>query len=132
MRLSLGNSGGRIKVEMRQDRTPVPMGAASELRCAQPLAQEQESGNPVGSASAPWSITQKPPQTVGLPAGTHISLERQRAAGQGFSLSLFFFFVFFFRAAPTAYGGSQARGPIGTTAGGLHHSHSNAGSELCL
>ena len=94
--LSLGNAAGRIKVEMRQDRTPVPMGAASELRCAQPLAQEQESGNPVGSASAPWSITQKPPQTVGLPAGTHISLERQRAAGQRFSLSLFFFFSFLF------------------------------------
>ena len=35
-------------------------------------------------------------------------------------------------AAPAAYGGSQARGPIGAAAAGLHHSHSNAGSELCL
>ena len=45
---------------------------------------------------------------------------------------LFFFFFFFclFRAAPAAYGGSQARGPIGAPAAGLHHSH--AGSELCL
>ena len=31
-----------------------------------------------------------------------------------------------------AHGGSQARGQIGATAAGLHHSHSNAGSELCL
>ena len=34
-----------------------------------------------------------------------------------------------FRAAPTAYGGSQARGPIGAAAAGLHHSHRNAGSK---
>ena len=39
-------------------------------------------------------------------------------------------FCLFFRAAPTAYGGSQARGPIRATAAGLHHSHSNVGSEL--
>ena len=31
-----------------------------------------------------------------------------------------------------AYGGSQARGRIGAAAAGLHHSHSNLGSELCL
>ena len=42
-----------------------------------------------------------------------------------------FFFFFFFclfafsRAAPMAQGGSQARGPIGAIATGLHHSHSN-------
>ena len=35
-------------------------------------------------------------------------------------------------AAPAAYGGSQARGRIGAIATGLHQSHSNAGSELCL
>ena len=33
-----------------------------------------------------------------------------------------------FRAAPGAYGGSQARGIIGATSAGLHHSHSKAGS----
>ena len=38
-------------------------------------------------------------------------------------------FFWLFRAALAAYGGSQARGRIGTTAAGLHHSHSNAGSE---
>ena len=36
---------------------------------------------------------------------------------------------FFFRAAPTAYGDSQARGPIRATAAGLHHRHRNEGSE---
>ena len=35
-------------------------------------------------------------------------------------------------AAPAAYGGSQARGPIGAVATGLRHSHSNTKSELCL
>ena len=44
----------------------------------------------------------------------------------------FFFFFGLFRAAPVAYGGSQARGPIGAVAAGLHHSHSNSGSELHL
>ena len=42
-----------------------------------------------------------------------------------------FFFVFF-RAAPVAYGGSQARSPIGAVAAGLRHRHSNVGSELHL
>ena len=44
------------------------------------------------------------------------------------SLSLFFRF----RAAPVAHGSSQARGRIGAVAASLHHSHSNAGSKLCL
>ena len=45
-----------------------------------------------------------------------------------------FFFVFlpFLVPAPGAYGGSQARSPIGAVATGLHHSHSNVGSEPCL
>ena len=39
------------------------------------------------------------------------------------------FFVFcLFRAAPMAYGGSQARGRITATAASLQHSHSNARS----
>ena len=36
------------------------------------------------------------------------------------------------RAAPVAYGGSQARGLIRAVAAGLHQNHSNTGSELCL
>ena len=47
----------------------------------------------------------------------------------------FFFFFGVFRAEPTAYGGSQARGPIGAVvpplrppSAGLHHSS----CKLCL
>ena len=43
-----------------------------------------------------------------------------------------FFFFSLFRATPEAYGSSQARGQIGASAGGLHHSHNNTGSELRL
>ena len=40
----------------------------------------------------------------------------------------------FSRAAPVAYGVSQARGLIRAVAASLHHSHShsNTGSKLCL
>ena len=52
----------------------------------------------------------------------------------GFLFGFGFFFCPFslFRATPTAYGSSQARGLIGAVAAGLHHSHSNARSELHL
>ena len=43
---------------------------------------------------------------------------------------LFIYFVFLsFRAAPDAYGGSQARGRIRAAAAGLCQRHSNARSE---
>ena len=52
---------------------------------------------------------------------------------------LFIYLLFFFLvvvvvvaiswAAPVAYGGSQARVPIGAVAASLRQSHSNAGSE---
>ena len=38
----------------------------------------------------------------------------------------------FFRAAPLAYGGSQARGGVGAVAAGLCHSQDNTGSKPCL
>ena len=41
-------------------------------------------------------------------------------------------FFLLIRAVPRVYGGSQARGRIGAASAGLHHSHSNVGSELCL
>ena len=45
----------------------------------------------------------------------------------------FFFLVFcFFRATPTACGGSQVRGLIRVVATGLYHSHSNMGSKAYL
>ena len=47
-----------------------------------------------------------------------------------FSFSLFFFFFFLlFRAAPEAYGSSQAGNPIGAVVTSLHHSHSKEGSK---
>ena len=50
-----------------------------------------------------------------------------------FSIVVFKFFIFllfcFFRTAPMAYGGSQARGPFGATAASLRLSHSNTRSE---
>ena len=45
---------------------------------------------------------------------------------------LFVFLGFFFglfKVAPVAYGGSQARGPMGAADAGLHHSHSNVVSK---
>ena len=45
------------------------------------------------------------------------------------NLFIYFFFFVFSRAAPVAYGGFQPRGLIGAVAAGLHHSHSNVGSE---
>ena len=45
----------------------------------------------------------------------------------------YFFLVFFFsRAAPAAYGGSQARGQIGAIAIGLRQNNSNMESKPCL
>ena len=41
-------------------------------------------------------------------------------------------FLVILRLRSSAYGGSQARGRIGAVAAGLHHSHSNTGSELRL
>ena len=49
-----------------------------------------------------------------------------------FFLPFFFSFFFLNRTTTVAYGGSQARGQIGASAAGLHHSHSNVKSELCL
>ena len=49
-----------------------------------------------------------------------------------YSLSVPPLFCVLFRASPAAHGGSQARGLLGAVAAGLHHSHSNPGSEPCL
>ena len=57
---------------------------------------------------------------------------RPPRSSQCWFLSFFLFVFCLFRAAPVAYGGSQARGLIGAIAVGLYHSHSNSGSELHL
>ena len=49
-----------------------------------------------------------------------------------FYLFLCLFVVLLFRAAPAAYGGSQARGHIEAVAAGLRHNHSDAESKPCL
>ena len=41
----------------------------------------------------------------------------------------YYYFLSFSRAAPTAFGGSQARGLIGAVVAGLGQSHSNVGSS---
>ena len=46
--------------------------------------------------------------------------------------AVFNFLLLSFRAAPEAYGSSQARGRIGAVDSGLHASYSNARSQLCL
>ena len=43
-----------------------------------------------------------------------------------------YLFISLFRAAPTTYGTSQGRGPIGAAAAGLCHSHINARSKSHL
>ena len=84
---------------------------------------------PLGGALVSLTGKQKgqdllpPLPLAGSNAGTHF-----------FSFLFFSFFFFFlvsclFRAAPAAYRGSEARGPIGAVAAGLHHSHSHSGSE---
>ena len=45
---------------------------------------------------------------------------------------VFIYLFLLFGAVPTAYGDSQARGPIRVVAAGLYHSHINAGSKLHL
>ena len=49
-----------------------------------------------------------------------------------FSFFVFIFLFLFFRAPHVAYGSSQARGQNRAVAASLCHSHSNAGSKLCL
>ena len=53
--------------------------------------------------------------------------------GQILIIYLFIYCLFVISwAAPSAYGGSLARGRIRAIATGLRQSHSNAGSEQCL
>ena len=49
-----------------------------------------------------------------------------------FDHRLYFIIIILFRATPMAYGGSEAKGLIGDVAAGLHHNHSNVGSETYL
>ena len=72
------------------------------------------------------------------PQGTLHSLRNRQVEREAKTLILLYLFLndqdslFFFRAAPTAYGGSQARSLFRAVAAGLRHSHSKEGSEPCL
>ena len=57
-----------------------------------------------------------------------------KLCGGGESYFLYYYYYYYyyfclFRAIPMAYGGSQARCPVGAVVTGLCHSHSNAGYE---
>ena len=82
---------------------------------------------PVGSNKSACYLMVLQPGGKGLlsdPEGPHWT-----EMDKGHLPGLFFFFFCLFRAAPKAYGGSQARGQIGATASGLRHSHSNIRPE---
>ena len=73
--------------------------------------------------------------------GLELDLKKKKKKSLFYSIVfLFFSFLPFFlipsppllTAAPVGYGSSQARGRIRVAAADLHHSHSNAGSELQL
>ena len=70
-----------------------------------------------------WPLSLKPSLLHDMPPRT--------LAECGVFIYLFIYFCLFM-AAPEACGSSQARGRIGSVAAGLHHSHSNTGSEPCL
>ena len=65
---------------------------------------------------------------TGIPTYNFIYFMFAQNVGVFPCLVFFFFFWVFSRAALKAYGGSQARGLIGTVGAGLHHSHGNVGS----
>ena len=73
-----------------------------------------------------WTQTRAVSSNPSLSSGSTGSISHW--AREHLTLHSFFFFLLF-RAAPTTYASSQARGWIGATAADLHHSHSNAGSE---
>uniref|UniRef100_A0A8C3YHJ8 Immunoglobulin V-set domain-containing protein n=1 Tax=Catagonus wagneri TaxID=51154 RepID=A0A8C3YHJ8_9CETA len=103
--------------------------------CPEPVISQRGTGrgdiwgNPVGSCTEP--------QGPGHPEWFWPPLAGDQAAHihrlHNFSSTNFLSFFFCLsRAAPLAYGDSQARSRIRAAAAGLRHSHSNAGSESRL
>ena len=62
----------------------------------------------------------------------HPSSHKQKQVTSFFKALKLLSLFFLFRAAPAAYGGSQARDLIGAATAALHQSHSNARSKLHL
>ena len=69
-------------------------------------------------------------QLVGEQNSTKIGLAKRAeiVIANGFYFLLNYYYFCLFRAAPAAYGDSQARGQIRVVAAGLHHSHRNSKS----
>ena len=89
-----------------------------ERQCCSPSPspKPREAGAPTSKGKRRWSFQLK-----------------ERAKFSFLSLFVLFFLSFvLFRATPAAYGGSQARGLIRTTAASLCQSHSNTRSEARL
>ena len=90
---------------------------------------------PHDSSSRPVGQSLSFIQLFSAEAPVLVSRNKPPLLGSVGSAGFFFFFLFSFclfafsSAAPMAYRGSQARGPIRAGAAGLHYSHSNEGSE---
>ena len=87
---------------------------------------------PTAQALQEWPL--QPAPTSPVPPHTEPreqQLSPCSAATSGWSMLAVFWvlFFFFFKATPAAYASPQAGGQIGAAAAGLHHSHSNMGSE---
>ena len=79
------------------------------------------------------SITVATPKATAVFSSNRLALPVVEHDINGITQDILFFLVFLsFKATPATYGGSQPRGQIEAVAAGLHHSHSNAGSELHL
>ena len=66
---------------------------------------------------------------MALPSGFVLVAHGQPKVLLNWVLTFFLSFFFFLMAAPETHGTYQARGQIGAATAGLHHSHSNSGSE---
>ena len=117
---------------VRGQRVPPSASGSSPVGCAP--SQQHPGQDPCFQAVRPWSL------------GSWIASESWQCLGNALAVGpwgrlMVFpledcwmnfyetFFFFFFKAEPEAYGSSQAKGQIGATAAGLHHSHSHMGSE---
>ena len=69
-------------------------------------------------------------ETYSLPRFNQEEIEKSNRPISRKEIESIILFICLFRDAPTAYGSSQATGLIGAAAARLHHSHSNAGSNL--
>jgi len=103
--------------------------ALSRLRCGWKQTSPRRTWRHLRCCGPSSTLQSVPPSTLCRVSCPWCSLKK--CTTLKVFLGFCFLFVFcFLRAAPTAYGGSQARGRIRATAAGLGHSRSNARSNL--